>query len=500
MSLFKRLRKTTIRTKVTGFTLTILVSLLVGYLSMFYITLDISKNFTAMFSDSLTLDTLADEMIRFEKNLESYLNTKSSDSFVSYLDSLERLREMQKKLRLGLSHQESVLKFNGIGNMLDGYFEEASKSITNKRARNIEATILSFERLQKISANIAVVMDDINGGAFNNNVDEFIAMTRTIDQIKLVFIGIFVVVLLLGVVFIVDFTQAVANPIEKLSDYATNISAGNYDFEVETVHGYDEAKVLTQTFKEMSANIKSYVEALKDKAVTENKLRLTEVENLKMQNLLKQAELMALQSQINPHFLFNTINAGLQLAILEDADRTADFLDHMARMFRYNIQSLDNSVTLYDEIKNIRHYEHLMAVRFGEMLSITYEIDDLALEQVMPPLVLQPIVENALIHGLKDKEDNGKIEIYAEVGEDVLSITILDNGKGMDESTRMEMLRTAYEPQIGYQNGLGHTTGLGIANVYERLCAFYGKSHVLTIDSTQGIGTKVILQLPIRNR
>jgi sensor histidine kinase YesM len=185
----------------------------------------------------------------------------------------------------------------------------------------------------------------------------------------------------------------------------------------------------------MAHNINQYINELEGKVETENKLRISETEKLKMQNLLRQAEIMALQSQINPHFLFNTLNAGMQLAYIEGADRTAAFLDHLGKLFRYNIQRLDKLVTLGDEIDNAKNYYALMKVRFGESLHMQFEVDEQACSAGMPPIILQPIIENALIHGFEQKTTEGRIDIAVRRDGDFAVITIEDNGEGMDAST-----------------------------------------------------------------
>lgn len=492
-------RLTTLRAKVLSFTLVLLCGLIIGYGSVLFVTNDLSRNFNDLFERSLLLSELEDAMATLEGHVGKYLETKDSDSFVGYMDSRERLMTLAKTLTVGLTADEAKLRLHNLGLMVPAYLEAAEEAIQYKRARNIQATLAAEATLKKLSDYLGEGIKDLQRMDFSQNLDRYVTMTEQLEVIKTLLLAIFIVLMLLGMVFVVDFTQRISEPIEALSHHALELGKGKYDIEVSGDFGFDEAKVLSEAFGQLARHMSDAIEELKDKAETQRQLRLSAVDNLRMQNLLKQAELMALQSQINPHFLFNTINAGLQLAILEDAEQTATFLDHMARMFRYNIQRLDNVVTFADEVENLKHYYHLMKVRFQDMLEMTFDIEASCLSLSMPPMILQPIVENALVHGLKHKETTGHIHIGARSflapdGELFAEISVSDDGSGMDSDRLQHLVDSAYQ-----QGGThGHTTGLGLSNVYERLRVYFEHSDLLEIQSAKGEGTCVLLRLPMR--
>lgn len=498
MSWFTRFRKTTIRSKVTGFTLALLFSLVIGFGSVLYITQDLSQNFDALFSRSLMLKDLETQMTLFEGHLETYLQTKDSDSFVGFMDQKEKINTFKVELTVGLSDDQLMLQMQNMATLLGHYLSGADEAIQFKRARNTEATLVAYNRVQTQSHYLRQMMNTLHNSEFDANLNRYLVMTQRMNTVKTMLVGIFIILFLWSAVFVFDFTQNISEPIEALSHYAKRISQGEYGVPVASAYQYDEASVLFQVFSDMSVNLSHHIEDLKDKAQTETELRLSAVENLKMQNMLKQAELMALQAQINPHFLFNTINAGLQLAILEDAEQTANFLDHMARMFRYNIQRLDNTVTLQDELLNLKHYYHLMKVRFQDMIEISFDIPPASTEIRMPPMILQPIVENALIHGFKHKETPGRIEIQVSQTIEQLTIKICDNGTGMDQETLDRLKTAAYQSRSIPLENPGHTTGLGLANVYQRLSVFFETKEVMSLTSVQNEGTCVTLNLPLR--
>lgn len=483
-----------IRQRVTFFTFILLMSLITGYVSFFFITLEFSKNFNAMFNRSLELKSMARTLETFEYHLETYLNTKDSDSFIAYLDQYNILEAQRESFNEGLSYDENQLLVNNISNILDTYLEKSQKAIEYKRARNTGKYIETFNDVKRLSGYINETINKINALEFSDNLQDYVVMSERIEDLKVAFMLMTVAIVVLSIVFIYDFTKKITAPIEALSDYAMEISKGNYDLPDTRQEYYQEAELLANTFSDMSKSIKNYISELKGKVETENKLRLTETENLKIQNLLKQAELTALQSQINPHFLFNTLNAGVQLANLEDAERTSEFLDNLSNMFRYNIQSLENTVTVKDEMRNVQNYYHLMRVRFGDYLQLHLNVDESVMDLTMPPLILQPIIENSLIHGFEDKEDTGIVEVNVEKEEYGAKITIKDNGQGISPEQIQKLIANKFDTEND-ENHKGHTTGLGLSNVYQRLENFYGSKDVLEMASNVGEYTQITVHI-----
>jgi sensor histidine kinase YesM len=217
-------------------------------------------------------------------------------------------------------------------------------------------------------------------------------------------------------------------------------------------------------------------------------------ENLKFKSLLADAEMKALQMQINPHFLFNTLNAGVQLAMLEGAERTSGFLDDIAKIFRYNVKSLNRKVKLREEIDTVRAYGNLFHVRFGDIIRFDYDIDLSLLEIEVPPLIVQPLVENATIHGIGNMEKGGSVKISLEKEQNTVFISVEDNGIGMNEDVRQKILNC-----YSFENETtGHTTGIGVSNVVQRLRLFFGVEDVIRIETQTGKGTVITLKIPCR--
>lgn len=492
------LRSDGIRNRVANFTLILLLCLITGYVAVFYVTLQLSNNFSEMFKQSLVLESVSESLDSFQKNLEGYLNTKDSDSFVAYLEDYNQLSTLREELGETLSWREEKLLASNIGNILDEVLASASLAIESKRGRNTPSYIEAFSAVQRYAGYVNDDIARIRALEFSGNLQDYLLLSKRIENLKIVFIAMTGVIVALSMVFIYDFTRRLTDPIEKLSNYAGEISRGNYSVELSTTGAYREADLLTKTLTDMAHSIKNYIGELQDKAEMENRLRFSEIENLKMQNLLKNAEYTALQSQINPHFLFNTLNAGTQLAILEDAEKTGEFMENLAAMFRYNIQSLDNKVSLAEEIDNVRNYCHLMQVRFDDMIRFEFDVEGPVDSVRMPPLILQPLVENGFIHGFKNMEEAGSISVQVRQFADHIRVMIRDNGHGIPPGKVKLLNENGFRAEDNGTDHTGHTTGLGLGNVYERLRYFYDREDVLSVRSVEHHFTEMQVKLYLK--
>jgi len=300
---------------------------------------------------------------------------------------------------------------------------------------------------------------------------------------------------IIGGIFILVFSSKLTKPIIKLSSSAEKISNGDFDIEPIIINTDDEINILAKAFNNMTVNIKNHIEEIKGQVVMEKLLKEKEMQNIKMKSLLKETELKMLQSQINPHFLFNTLNAAAQLSIIEGAEKASEFIEKIAELFRYSLKKLDQPVTLDDELKNVKNYMYILSARFGDKIKYSYEADSTILDTVIPCTILQPIVENAYIHGLEDLERNGKINIIVSKSDDKVKIEIKDNGIGMTK----ENINSILSPENISNMSKSHVTGIGLHNVIDRLRLFYNIDNIheiIDIESDIDIGTKVILKLP----
>jgi two-component system LytT family sensor kinase len=203
------------------------------------------------------------------------------------------------------------------------------------------------------------------------------------------------------------------------------------------------------------------------------------------ERLLLHSRMEALQNQINPHFLFNTLNS-ISSLVRFDPDTARELIIKLATILRRLLNSTDSFVPLQDELDFIDNYLDIEVVRFGrDKLRVVKEFDPASLEIMVPSMLLQPLVENSIKHGLSSKIEGGSIYMRSRLTDSTLIIEVEDDGIGMGSASMLER-----------PTGLGGN-GIGIANIAERLKVLYGDKAKMTIDGHQGKGTLVRLRLPV---
>jgi len=220
--------------------------------------------------------------------------------------------------------------------------------------------------------------------------------------------------------------------------------------------------------------------------------------------LKKQLEFSVLQSQINPHFLYNTLEGIRGQALLNGNLEIAEMTKALARFFRYSISKSEDLVTLKDELSNIENYIIIQKYRFEDKFSfeIKYsEVDIEDLDYLIPKLTIQPLIENSIYHGLETKMNKGKITIHITVTEKRLIINITDNGLGMDKETldnlNNKLINTTILEGIEGIEDNGKHTGIAVVNVNKRLKLLFGDEYGITVSSMLSFGTEVDIVLPI---
>jgi len=207
---------------------------------------------------------------------------------------------------------------------------------------------------------------------------------------------------------------------------------------------------------------------------------------------LRAAELKALQTQVNPHFLFNTLNAASRLAMMEGAPRTQELVFALASLLRYSLRKIDQLVPLSEEILHIRLYLFIHQIRYPDRIRVEIDVPQELMTVRVPLLTLQPLVENAIVHGLEPKIEGGTVRISGRKCNGQALIVVEDTGVGMPPDRLAEV--------VSSRSGRGHTTGLGLNNVRSRLRHYFGPESDITVESRPGAGTRVTIRVPLDHR
>ncbi|MDY8091446.1 sensor histidine kinase [Paenibacillus polymyxa] len=297
------------------------------------------------------------------------------------------------------------------------------------------------------------------------------------ERMNVLGVALFGMNALMGVLLAIWISRSITGPVGRLVGLAKRIATGDLNIKPPPRRD-DELGVLSDAISQMSADLSILIE--KDK------------QSLEMRRLVKELELLALQNQINPHFLFNTLNVLSKLAILEGAEKTSDLIVSLSNLLRYSLQKLDKPVTLQEELDHIREYVTIQQARFRDRILFNLHFDASVLQQQIPALTIQPFIENAFLHGVADMEDGAIITLTLSRANEDVQIEISDNGKGMTEETRLSVLRLEGEVESG------SSTGLGMQNVFRRLQLFYGKEGMVEISSSIGRGTTITIRIPVK--
>ncbi|AIQ24194.1 sensor histidine kinase [Paenibacillus sp. FSL H7-0737] len=271
-------------------------------------------------------------------------------------------------------------------------------------------------------------------------------------------------------------SRTISLPLKKVIREMKQVEIGNFRGMV-NVSSYQEINILVASFNRMVSRIEELIERVKLSSVSE-----------------KNAELHALQSQVNPHFLYNTLDMIYWMLDEEGNEQLGELVLSLSSMFRYSSHwEVDVEVTLREELEQIGHYLNIISIRLEGRLRIEINIDERWLEVRLPKMTVQPVIENAVKHGLESLDRQGilKVSILEETG--VLNIVVQDNGKGMD-AEKLNALVESLDRPTTKENG---KMGIGLQNLHRRLQHMFGESYGLVIRSLPGEGTEVAIMLPI---
>lgn len=450
----------------------------------------------SIFTDYVYLNNLNNDINSLETEVEKYLSTKSSDSLLNYYTISNKLSNNAEDMINIITYDNDSLMQKDIGNMIMSLLSETDKAVNAKRGRISSEYIEYFTRANKINDYIKMYINNLIYNKLQEGSIKYNKISKNMIFISFLNILLILTSVIVNIVLAIMYTYRITRPISELSDTAERISKGDFDIEPIRIKTDDEVNILADAFNKMVTNIKNYIDEIKMQAKVEKRLKEQEMQNLKMKNILRESELKALQSQINPHFLFNTLNAASQIAMMEGAEKSSEFIEKVAELFRYNLRKLDKPVTLKEEVDNVFNYMYILKTRFGEKVEFQTSIDESLLNVKVPCTIIQPVVENAFIHGIEEIEGKGVIRIEIKEVDGSIHIDVIDDGMGMNQESINKIL-SADDPDNDENK---HVTGIGMHNVINRLRLYYNIADiddVIEIESRIGNGTKVTLKIPM---
>ena len=216
-------------------------------------------------------------------------------------------------------------------------------------------------------------------------------------------------------------------------------------------------------------------------------------ENINREVLVKNSEIRALQNQINAHFIYNVLESIKMMAEINEEYEISDAITSLGKLLRYSMKWVSRNVLLREELEYIKNYMVLINLRFDYDIYLSTNLPEELLDQEIPKMSLQPIVENAIMHGIEEMAEDTNIYIKGTIEDDVCRIQVTDAGVGMSEEALEELRRKIHEG-VETTGGKGH--GIGLKNVQDRITMAFGNAYGLEIDSKLGCYTKITMRLP----
>jgi two-component system sensor histidine kinase YesM len=296
---------------------------------------------------------------------------------------------------------------------------------------------------------------------------------------------------LLGLVAVVIFSVlaiwmisgSISKPIRKICQTTSDIANGNFDIKLED-NNRNELDILAKSINLMSVKVKD----LLNKSVKE-------------QENIKKSELKVLQAQINPHFLYNTLDTIVWTAEAKNTEQVIDIVKALSGFFRIALSDGKEWISAKEEIEHVNNYLRIQKIRYRDILRYRIDTDENILKCSMLKLTLQPLVENALYHGIKSKRYGGLIQVNGyKKNEKEIVFEVKDNGIGMKKD-RLDFLQSEIKSANIYEapeNSNGRESGFGLKNIQKRIVLYYGEGYGMEIESEYNVGTKIILTIPIK--
>jgi sensor histidine kinase YesM len=413
------------------------------------------------------IKSIQEDLRDYQAPLLEYLSTLSSNALAQVLIDSQALRNKIPSREI-IPSDKIELRERELYSLIISYLDLADRAIEEKRARDIPGYIQLYDEMMRLLSYINSEIDIISSGRFLNQLELFEVFIGNSGNVHfwnflfILFISIFTVLVLLWSM------EKITKPLIRISSMAGELSAGNFSIPDIESSRLQEIDHLVNAFNQMKKEIGRYIEEIHWQEKIKQEYMRERIRNMNMEGLIRRMEIYSLQAQMNPHFLFNTLNTGVQLAIVEGAERTGEYIEYLAQLFRHIIRNKDVIVSLRHEIEGINYYFYILRTRFAKRLDLVLDYEEEMLDQYKVPVsIIQPLVENCVIHAFKNMPGPLSIIVRVEKIEDRLVLSVTDNGSGIQQEIAEKLLN----PQPIDESALSRV--MGLENVIQRLYFFY---------------------------
>jgi len=486
---------------------------LVLTLIMQHESMELSRQYGASLSNYHLVHRFRLNLSAFHALADRYLRDPASVAAEEVYAGISLLNAQYSAL-VPLEHISVLAEFEvrATGYGLDAYLPLVSRAV-GLRAGGSPDYYQVFVKATRIEGYIDVYLNRMLSELMRNGEETYAVLSHRSEMLNRTILTSMILASILAMVGVVLVAEAITAPLRRLAREAEKLAGGDLDAGIVEVHTKDEVEKLTRSFATMAKSIKEMVEGLKEKAELEKLLHQEELALVSMGKALREAQFMNLQEQMKPHFLFNALNTIARSALLEQAPRTEALSMGLATLLRATLRDSGPLSSLDDELTIAQAYLEFQHARFGSRLQWNIDVPSTLRSARVPRLMVQPLVENAVRHGLEPKVEGGSLFIKARMRKGNLILWILDDGVGISQE-RLAEIRTSIAATLSriYERGksfadegvdasanntLLEGTGIGLANLATRFGILYGGNGRFDIVSRLDRGTLVRVVIPM---
>ena len=482
----KKVLNQSIKVKIGIFIIAVVSALIVNLCFDFFVVEYTSSGFGEIINEISLCYELQDAMTKEKADFSAFI--RNSDNIDELLASCKRTEEIVDKLELDIMHMdnERYAKIWSIKNSYPVYAAKRQEILDDKyEAKDFIEKVYNVYEMQDYLISYVERLMDVT--LSENNVI-YQKRAEFFKKMPLV-LGIILIPIIVLIIYMAFKLQAlIISPINRMVEISKNIAKNDFSDKDIIIRNKDEMGDLTNAFNKMKHATSVYISSLEERYELSELLHKEALEKMNMEKRLNEARFDVLKNQINPHFLFNTLNIIAASANLEDAKDTEDMIRALGNIFRYSLKTDEKQVSLERELSIVNDYMYIQKMRFGDRVSydIVSKVEN---DKVyIPSFSLQPIVENAIVHGISKKEEGGKVVIRVWERENMLHIIVADTGVGMS-TERLNQLKDFMRERPTAK------LGIGFGNIYKRIKNIY-KTGDLRIYSKEGKMTVVYFLIP----
>ncbi|MDH6670783.1 two-component system sensor histidine kinase YesM [Paenibacillus sp. LBL] len=393
--------------------------------------------------------------------------------------NFKKIDELSSRISLGKRGYAYIID-EGAGNIV--YHPQQQLIYMGLRNESVERALTSSDSYIDESDGIKrlnTVKSVVNIGWKIVGVSYLDEIMTTREEVNRYLVQVVAIVLVLAIVVSLILSAMLTRPIRRMGRTMKAVERGDFNVEL-PMQGPLEVMQLSSRFNLMLDKIRQLMQQI-----------------VKEQESKRKYELEALQAQINPHFLYNTLNSVVRMVGMSKKEEVITMITSLSKLFRLSLSKGKTSISVQEELEHARHYLTIQQMRYKQKFDFTIEADEASQSCYTLKLVLQPLIENAIVHGIEYLVDQGHISVTAAVRGDVLELTVADNGVGMAPEVVEGILDDEWPEQnpAKFVNTAG--SGVAVRNVHDRIRLYYGHRYGLEFQSELEAGTTVRIQIPV---